>query len=73
MAGQQILITVETERGRSPYNQISLKLFSRTEGDLSPTVFRERGDVIAKDQLDAPRFELLVDEFPELIRELVVK
>jgi len=64
---------LETAGNGGPYNQIGLEFVPRTKYDLSSIVFRESSDVIAKDQLDPPRFELLVNESPELIRELVVQ
>jgi hypothetical protein len=70
---QQETMKVETERSGGSYNEISSELVSGTENDLSSAVFRERGDVISKDQFNALRFEFLVNEFPELVRELVVQ
>jgi len=73
MTGQQQEICKGCETEGDTHNQISLESVSGTEDDLSSTVFWERGDIVTKDQLGAPCFEFLVDEFPELIRELVVQ
>ena len=73
MTGEQLPMIETKLPGGCPYNQICLDFAAGTEGDLSPTVFRESGDIIAKDQFNASRFEFLADEFPELIREPVVQ
>lgn len=72
MTGQRLL-KVETKRDQGPYNQISLEFIPGMQDDFSSAAFRECSGVITKDQFDAPRFKFLVDEFSELIRELVVQ
>jgi len=64
--------TCESSEGGT-HNQISLESVPGTEDDLPTAVFWERSDIVTKNQFGAPRFEFLVDEFSELIRELVVQ
>ena len=50
-----------------------MEFLSGMEDNLSSTILRECSDVVTEDQFNAPRFEFLIDEFPERIGELIVQ